>query len=126
MTPTFVIISTVLTSAVISAFIAGFFAWLNERNRRISEERRFTLDAALQIVKVKNEQTIQIIALAQKGGMSMNVHYADPLINLIWYRKHLELLMKGRFSKVEKEFSKELEEIETKWRKGSTGEVSAS
>jgi hypothetical protein len=75
------------------------------------------LDAALQIVKMKNEELTQLVALAQKGGKSFNVHYSDPLINLIWYRKHLERLLKGKFSEVEKKFSKQLEEIEAKWRR---------
>src|SRR5258708_623204 len=94
----------VLTSAVVAALISSVFLMFNEWRRRVSEERRFEVDAALQIVKMKNEELIHIVELKQKGGQSVNVYYQDPLINLIWYRKHLERLLKGQFSEVEKEF----------------------
>jgi len=113
----FTISTIILTSAVVAALISSIFAWLNERSRRASEERRFAVDAALQIVKMKNEELAHIVELRQKAGQSTQVHYSDPLINLIWYRKHIDRLLNGHFSEVEKEFSRHLEKIETKWKR---------
>jgi hypothetical protein len=109
--------SIILTSAVVAALISSGVLIFNEWRRRVSEERRFAVDAALQLVKMKNEELTHIVELRQKSGQSTRVYYGDPLINLIWYRKHLERLLKGQFSEVEKKFSKQLEEIEAKWNK---------
>jgi hypothetical protein len=76
------LLTLILTSAVVSALVSGVFLMLNDGLRRKSEEKRFKLDAALQLTKMRDEQK----------GQAGDTDFTDPAHTLISYRNQIERL----------------------------------
>ena len=60
-------LTIILTSAVVSALISGFFLFLNDLLRRKSEEKRFKIEATLKLTKLAHEQLNEVLKYKKPG-----------------------------------------------------------
>ncbi|MEK7549159.1 MAG: hypothetical protein AAB496_01570 [Patescibacteria group bacterium] len=88
-----VILTSVVIASIVSSLISGFFIFMSERSKRISEEKRVKLEIAAKLTELHDKKVVEFIKM--KTGKVFWRNHVNSFKN--YYKFLEEIWNKGKY-----------------------------